>query len=287
MLPLLEHILFRGALIGVRVGGIMTFAPFLGSTAYPVRVKAAFTLLCTVLLYPVCPVPTASVAPGEWTRIALAEVVLSLAMGMCLQFIFEAVQVAGQLAGFQLGFSLVNVIDPQTNVDTPVLSTFHQLFVLLLFLQLNVHHWILRGLVKSFDYVPVGSARLSAVFLKDFLHHASAMWLVGVQIAAPLLFATVLIDVAVGFLSKASPQLPAILLSIPLKSLVGYIVFGVAVRIWPALFEKQFALALGWSERLWPTTAPSKLPLAAAKTPANADRFCAAGTWCRPLPYWE
>jgi flagellar biosynthetic protein FliR len=250
VLPILEHILFRGALIGVRVAGVMTFAPFLGSVAYPARLKAAFTLVFTALLYPVCPVPSAMLAPGAWTKVVLSEVVLSLAMGLCLQFIFEGVQVAGQVAGFQLGFSLVNVIDPTTNVDTPVLSTFHQLFVLLLFLQLNVHHWILRGLVKSFDYVPVGSAMVSSAVVKELFRDAGAMWLVGVQIATPLLFATVLIDVTVGFLSKASPQLPAILLSIPMKSLVGYAVLAIAVRLWPTLFEKQFSLALGWSERL-------------------------------------
>jgi flagellar biosynthetic protein FliR len=73
---------------------------------------------------------------------------------------------------------------------------------------------------------------------------------VGIQIAAPLLFATVLIDVTVGFLSKASPQLPAILLSIPVKSLVGYLVVALCISLWPALFERQFTLALGWSERL-------------------------------------
>jgi flagellar biosynthetic protein FliR len=250
VLALLEHIFLRSALIGVRVGGVMSFAPFLGSTAYPARIKAAFTLVFTALLYPVCPVPSATLAPGGWTRVVLSEAVLSLAMGLCLQFIFEAAQVAGQVAGFQLGFSLVNVIDPQTNVDTPVLSTFHQLFVLLLFLQLNVHHWILRGIVKSFEYVPVGSAVVSSAVVKELFRDAGAMWLVGVQIATPLLFATVLIDVTVGFLSKASPQLPAILLSIPLKSLVGYVVLAIAVRLWPTLFERQFTLALGWSERL-------------------------------------
>src|SRR5262249_43929404 len=151
---------------------------------------AAFTLFFTALLYPICSVPVHSAAPGEWTRIALSESALSLAIGLCLQFVFEAVQVAGQVAGFQLGFSLVNVIDPQTNVDTPVLSTFHQLFVLFLFLQLNVHHWILRGIAKSFDYVPVGSAVLSSSLVKDLFRDAGAMWLVGVQIATPLLFAT-------------------------------------------------------------------------------------------------
>jgi flagellar biosynthetic protein FliR len=131
-----------------------------------------------------------------------------------------------------------------------VLSTFHQLVVTLLFLQLNVHHWILRGIVKSFEYVPVGSVVASAALARELLRDAGAMWLVGVQIATPLLFATLLIDVTVGFLSKASPQLPAILLSIPLKSLGGYVVLAIAVRLWPTLFERQFTLALGWSERL-------------------------------------
>ena len=68
--------------------------------------------------------------------------------------------------------------------------------------------------------------------------------------AAPVLLATLVLDVSVGFLTKASPQLPAMLFSIPLKSLVGYGVLAIAIGLWPAIFEKQFVLALGWSERL-------------------------------------
>jgi flagellar biosynthesis protein FliR len=86
--------------------------------------------------------------------------------------------------------------------------------------------------------------------LKELFRDAGGLWLVGVQIATPLILSTILIDVAVGFLSKVSPQMPAILLSIPVKSLVGYTVLGVAVGLWPIFFERQFALALGWSERL-------------------------------------
>jgi flagellar biosynthetic protein FliR len=76
------------------------------------------------------------------------------------------------------------------------------------------------------------------------------MWLVGLQIAAPVLFATILIDVTVGFLTKASPQLPAMLFSIPLKSAIGYGTLAVGISLWPGIFEKQFIVALGWSERL-------------------------------------
>jgi flagellar biosynthetic protein FliR len=250
VLPLLEHVLIRGALIAVRIGGIMTFAPFLGGTGIPARIKAFFTLLLTVLLYPVCTISNTAVTPLVWSKIALSEAVLGLAVGLCVQFIFEAAELAGQVAGFQLAFSLVNVIDPNTNVDTPVLSVFHQLFALLLFLQLNVHHWILRAAVKSFDYVPVGSVNISAAFLAEMLHAAGAMWFVGLQIATPILFATLLIDLTVAFLTKASPQLPAILFSIPMKSVVGYGVLAIGISLWPGIFEKQFTAALGWSERL-------------------------------------
>ena len=121
---------------------------------------------------------------------------------------------------------------------------------LLLFLQLNVHHWILRGVVKSFAYVPVGSVHLSAAFLTEVFHAAGAMWFVGVQIATPVLFATLLIDLTVAFLTKAAPQLPALLFSIPLKSVVGYSVLAIGISLWPGIFEKQFIAALGWSERL-------------------------------------
>jgi flagellar biosynthetic protein FliR len=183
-------------------------------------------------------------------RVSLSELALGLAVGLCLQFVLEAAQVAGQLAGFQFAFSLVNIIDPQTNVDTPVLAIFHQLIALVLLLQMNVHHWILRGIAKSFEYVPVGSVSITLPTVKELFLAAGGMWLAGLQIALPLLLATLLIDLTVGFLSKASPQLPALSFSVPLKSLGGYTVLAISISMWPGVFEKQFALALGWTERL-------------------------------------
>jgi flagellar biosynthesis protein FliR len=248
--PTLEDVLLHAMPILLRVAGIMTFAPFFGGAAVSTRVKAAFTVLVTVLLYPVCPSGLTSEAPLDWVRIVCSETVLGLGMGLCLQFIVEAAQLAGQVAGFQFSFSLVNVIDPQSNVDTTVLSIFHQLVALMLFLQFDVHHWILRGLARSFTYVPVGTVVITGTLVTELLHTASAIFLVGVQIATPLLLATFLVDLAVGFLSKASPQMPAIFLSIPLKSLTGYAVLAIAVGLWPTFFEKQFLHALGWSEGL-------------------------------------
>jgi len=92
-----------------------------------------------------------------------------------------------------------------------VLATFHELIVLLLFIQLHVPHWLLRGLARSFQYLRrPDTLRSPERRFSIFLHFTSGLWVAAVQIAAPVLVATVFIDVALGFLGKASPQLPVL-----------------------------------------------------------------------------
>jgi flagellar biosynthesis protein FliR len=248
--PWLEHILMHALPIGLRVGGVMTFAPFFGSDAIPARVKACFTIVLTAMLYAVCPVPEMQLSISGWTRMAITEAAVGLMMGLSVQLVFEGMQLAGQLAGAQLGFSLAAIIDPITNIDTPVLAVFHQTVAMLIFLQLNVHHWLLRGIVRSFDYLPVGTSVVNLLTVRELFRMAAAMWLIGVQIAAPILIATMLLDVAIGFLSKASPQFPALFIGISAKSLIGYAVLAASAVLWPTLLEGQFTNAMGLSERL-------------------------------------
>ncbi len=250
MSPWLEHILMHALPIGLRVGGVMTFAPFFGSDAIPARVKACFTIVLTAMLYAVCPVPEMQLSISGWTRMAITEAAVGLMMGLSVQLVFEGMQLAGQLAGAQLGFSLAAIIDPITNIDTPVLAVLHQTIAMLIFLQLNVHHWLLRGIVRSFDYLPVGTSVVNLLTVRELFRMAAAMWLIGVQIAAPILIATMLLDVAIGFLSKASPQFPALFIGISAKSLIGYAVLAASAVLWPTLLEGQFTNAMGLSERL-------------------------------------
>jgi flagellar biosynthesis protein FliR len=248
--PFTEHILARVLPIGLRAGGLMTFAPFLGSEALPVRVKAIFTIVLTAILYGVTPIPETPLTAASWVRVAASEAFVGLMMGLVVQLVFEGVQLAGQLAGIQFGFSLASLIDPLTNIETPVLSVFYQTFALLIFLQLNVHHWLLRTMVKSFEYLPVGSGVATASVANELFRAAGAMWLIGVQIAAPVVLATMLVDMTVGFLSKASPQLPAMFIGISAKSLIGYGVVAASAALWPSLLERDFTRAMGWAERL-------------------------------------
>ena len=235
---------------GVRIGSLMLFAPFLSSGSMPVQVKAGLTVALTALLYPVYGAVQLESSALGWVRVCTGEVIVGLLLGLTLQFILEAAQTAGQILGVQAGFSLVSILDPQTQVDTPVISTLIQLITLLIFLQLNVHHWLLRGLAASFAYLPPGSVVLNLGVTTRLLQAAGAIWLVGLQIAAPVVVATMLIDITLGFLAKSSPQIPVLFLGLSIKTVVALTVLSGTLILWPRFFEHHFAAGISIGERL-------------------------------------
>lgn len=246
----LEELLAAAVFTGARVSGLMVFCPFLGSEAVPVPVKAGLALLLTVVLHPLHGPAALALGSWQWAQVALGEAVIGLVLGLVANFLFESALMAGQILGVQIGYSLANVFDPQTQADTPVLSVFHQMAALLIFLQLDVHHWLLRSLMRSFVYLPPGAAPATLAAASGLLHAAGGIFLVGVQIAAPSLVATLITDMALGFLGKASPQLPVLFIGLAVKNLVGLTVLMAAIAYWPRMFSQQFAQAIQSAEQL-------------------------------------
>jgi flagellar biosynthesis protein FliR len=246
----LESVILAALLIGVRVSGLMLFAPFLGSEILPAQIKIALTVGLTILLYPVHPsLPIAGGTLG-WVGMVGGELLIGLVLGLAVQFVVEAAQIAGQLIGVQAGYSLVTLLDPQTQADTPVMATFNQLIATLIFLQLNVHHWLLRGLASSFVYLPPGQVLSKLRSSGSLLPAAGGMWLVGVQLAAPVVVATLLVDVTLGFLSKAAPQMPVLFVGLSLKNVAALAVLAGTLLLWPRFLEARFASGIALGERL-------------------------------------
>lgn len=246
----LEGMVAGVVFVGTRISGLLVFAPFLGSSAIATRIKVGLAVLLTALLYPVCAPGALLLTPGGMLRVMLSEALIGLLMGLSMQLVFEAGQFAGQLMGMQTGFGLVNILDPNTQVDTPVLAVFSQTLLMLIFLRMDVHHWVLRGLAHSFSYLPAGAALTNGELVRQLLHTTGAIWLTGVQIAAPVLTATLLADLVMGFLGKASPQLPVLFLGLSIKSMLGLAILSLSLKYWPAIFERYFTEALHCGERL-------------------------------------
>jgi flagellar biosynthetic protein FliR len=236
--------------IGVRVSGLMLFAPFFGSTVIPAPVKAMLTLALTFLLYPSVSPSIPALTLAQWPMLVFSELLTGLALGIITSLVFDAVQLAGQTLSVQMGFSLVNILDPNTQVESTVVALFHQSLVMLIFLRMDVHLWLLRALGNSFTYLPPGSAHLTRPFTMMALDSGARVIEIGVQIAAPVLSATLVTDLVLGLLGKASPQLPLMLLGPAVKTLLGLAVLMAALKYWPDLFRTYFLRSIEGSEQL-------------------------------------
>ena len=246
----LDQLLAAAVFTGARISGLMVYCPFLSSDAVPAPLKAALTLLLTVLLHPLHGHLQMGFGSWQWAGIALGEVVVGLLLGLAANFLLEAPLLAGQILGVQMGYSLATLFDPSTQADTPVLAEFHRLAALLIFLQIDVHHWLLRALARSFVYLPAGTAPATLSAVSGLLHAAGGILLAGVQIAAPALAATLIADAVLGFLGKASPSLPVLFIGLAVKNLLGLAVLIGVVAYWPQSFARRFADAVAVGEHL-------------------------------------
>jgi flagellar biosynthetic protein FliR len=237
-------------LLGIRLGGLMTFAPFVGSVSIPWQVKSGMTVALTALLAPAYTTSLPHGTPANLIAAVAGELMVGLGIGLTLELIFEAARFAGQVLGFQFGYSLVNVIDPQSQVEISVLNFFHYTILLLIFLQGDVHHWLFRVLAHSFDTIPPGTVVVSAHAASVLLHATGQVFLMGLQLAAPALMVTLITDISLAFMAKASPQLPVLSVGLPAKMLSGYAAIWSSVVFWPALAHKWFYGAVVGSERL-------------------------------------
>jgi flagellar biosynthesis protein FliR len=236
--------------ISVRLSGLMLFAPFLGSIVIPARVKAIFVVAMTFLLYPSVGRNAVPQSLGEWPMMAFTEFAIGAGMGIATNLIFEAVQLAGQVLGVQMGYSLVNILDPQSQIDTAVMAVFYQSIAMLLFLRMDVHYWLLRAVGNSFLYLPPGSAHINSLFTMAIFKTVGSLFGLGIQIAAPVLSATLATDVVLGLLGKASPQMPLMLLGPAVKSLLGLGILVATLKYWPDLFSRLFLDSMAKSEQL-------------------------------------
>ena len=236
--------------ITVRLSGLMLFAPFFSSQAIPPRLKAGLVIAVSVLFFPVISPSLGHLELSSWPSLVFGELLAGAALGIATNLVFDAVQMAGQVLSTQMGFSLINILDPQTQVESTVVATFHSTIAMLIFLRLDVHLWLLRALGRSFQSLPPGTAHLSALFTMTAVRAAGTVFTLGVQIAAPVLSATFLTDVVLGLLGKASPQAPLMMLGPPIKTLLALGILFVALRYWPAMLDRFFLSSMELSNRL-------------------------------------
>lgn len=236
-------------LVLVRLSGLMVFMPVFSSAAIAPRIKAGFVIAMTVLLAPaVAAVPGARAVLD--TRAVLGELGVGLVFGLSLSLLNEALTFAGTLLGLQFSFSLVNLLDPNSMIETAVLGQMLSWLGVLVIIGAGLDRSLLAAVVRSFCTVPVGQAVIQAKTGAALAVMAGGIFLAGLQLAAPVLAASLTVEVVVALVSRLAPQLPAMVVSIPLKTLVSYVVLIGSLAVWPGWIERHFTALLDAAARL-------------------------------------
>ncbi|AXC09512.1 Flagellar biosynthesis protein FliR [Acidisarcina polymorpha] len=227
-------------LVAVRLSGLLVFAPIFSSLAIAMRVKAIFLLALSVLLAPVVAAfPRAHLELGLGS--IAGELTVGLLFGFLLSMVQEMLSFAGQVLGFQFSFSLVNLLDPNSSVQTPLLGQFFTLIGTLVLIAAGLDRVLVAALIRSFVDAPLGGVWLGAHTGLAVVGMAGGIFASALQMAAPALSATMLIEVTIALLGKISPQLPVLAITVPLKTIAGYVVLIGSLALWPRFIEARFS----------------------------------------------
>jgi len=242
-----------GVLVLIRLSGLLIFAPLFSSAAIPARVKAGFVIAMTFLVAPLAgAVPNANVALNAGT--VLGELGVGLLFGLSLMLLSEAIAFAGMLLSMQFSFSLVNLIDPNSMIETPVLGQMLGWLNLLVLIGAGLDRSLLAALIRSFSTVPVGHALMQINTGLGFARLAAGIFLAGLQLAAPVIAAAMVVEVTVGLVARMSPQLHAMVVGVPLKTMVSYVVLLASLAVWPGWLERHFNSLLDAAQKLIAST---------------------------------
>jgi flagellar biosynthetic protein FliR len=243
------HYLAAALLVLVRLSGLIAFAPLFSSAAIAPRIKAGFVIAMTVLLAPVvAAIPGARAVPDM--RGILGELGVGLIFGLSLMLLNETLQFAGTLLGMQFSFSLVNLLDPNSLIETPVLGQMLSWLSLLVIIGAGLDRTLIAAITRSFCTVPLGTAMIHSTTGAALASMTGGVFLAGLQLSSPVIAAALTVEITVSLIARLAPALPAMVVSIPLKTLISYIVLIGSLAVWPRWIEQHFIALLDAAGRL-------------------------------------
>jgi len=232
----------------VRVSAFILFVPILGSTQFPARIKIGFILLLSLSVFPLVrnlPLPEPR-GVLDFTLYLFSEATAGLVLAFATRLIFTAVQIAGTVVDFQMGFGVVNVIDPQTQSQVSITAQFHNIFTILLYLALNAHHWTIYSLVESFQLINPAEFSVTAGTMALLLKLFAGTFVVAVKIAAPIMAILLFISVGLGLVARTVPQMNVFIVGFPLQIGVGLLMVGLTMSFFGMVMTRHIEKLPGW-----------------------------------------
>jgi len=213
-------------LVFVRVSAMLFSAPLLSGRTVPSMLKIGLSVLLTIVLVPVNQAHFADV-PLEWVPLSLLvlkEIGVGVAVGFGASLVFNAMLVAGQFMGLQIGFTLANVIDPLFSQSVSLIDQLYTILTGLIFLAIDGHQMLILAVQQTLDIVPVGTFQVNGPFIDQLVAMTGGVLVAAMRLALPITAALLLADIALGLMARTVPQMNIFVVGLPLKIFIGFFV---------------------------------------------------------------
>lgn len=244
MFNLPYEVALEGALVFIRLGGILFALPFFGDQATPIRVRMLLAVAISFLVYPMIAGSWVSAIPNDlmgYFMLVLKELTVGLLIGYVARIAQEALIAAATIVGFQMGFGTANMIAPNSDYMMDSFSSFHRSLVVLFFLALNLHHIYLSAMIDTFRVIPAGEAVFRGELGAYLIRLTADLFVIAIRLAAPVLIALLFTMAALGLIARTVPQIQVFTLSFPASFFIGLLVYLASIPFFPQWFKLHFS----------------------------------------------
>lgn len=225
-----------------RIGALVGSMPVFSGGQTPMRFKTALAVAFSLVLFPVVDplLPRLVFEPFTLGMLLAREVMLGVMVGFIARLIFTAVEFGGTIIGYQMGFAVAEVFDPQNQRQISLMSQFQNVFAILIFLAVDGHHLLLRAMVESFRMVPPAAEIINREVIPYLMELTGDMFILGVKFSAPILAVLLLSSLIMGIMSRVFPQLNVFMLSFPVNIGLAFLLLGLTLNMVAGLLSREF-----------------------------------------------
>jgi len=230
-----------------RVGAMMATAPIFSSQQTPKVLRLGLILILSWIMMPLIPAPElVDFFSYDAIIILVQQLLIGLVMGFMLQMVFGALVFGGQAIAYSMGLGFASMMDPQNGVQVPVVAQFYLIISTLFFLSINGHLVLIKLLADSFYVFPVSTTGIGSASFEAVVGWGSDMFVGGLLLALPVMAALLLVNLGLGVIGRAAPQLNIFAVGFPVTIILGFILVWVTLpdvmNIFQDLLEQNFAL---------------------------------------------
>lgn len=224
----------------VRIAGLVSVFPILNTRTIPMPVKTGLVTMLGLVLMPIIQLPNLPSDPVLVMAGIGSEFLIGLTIGLAVRLLFSGFQMAGDMIGTQMGFGAIQMLDPMSHQNTPLIAQFQLTLGSLVFLSLNAHLMVVHAIGMSYEFVPPFGARLSEGIALDIIQLAQNMLGVALKLAAPVFATLLIVNAVLAILGRAVPQMNVFVMSFPITIGAGLLAMSLAMPFTLNLFEKEF-----------------------------------------------